>query len=407
MGGMTGVTTAMGGDTAMTSMGGGAGTTSTSTAGGTGGVIGTTEGDWYVAVDGSDDNPGTEAEPFATLGRAQQAASPGDTVLVRGGVYAFSSGTVGVAFTKAGTADNPIRYFAYAGETPIFDLSGINNPSGRVTGFDITANYIHIRGMEVTGVPQYQGGQDSWGVRIRGNGNVLELLNVHHNEAPGIFITSGSDNLILNCDSHHNYDVLENGGSGDGFGCHSTGAGNVIRGCRGYDNSDDGFDFINAPGACTVEDSWAFRNGYVPDTNTAAGNGAGFKAGGYGLDPGDFPAQIPRHVVKRCVAWGNRSQGFYANHHPGAIDCFRQRIAQLRHARRRRIGHPFVAQQHRLRRWRRPLQLHQRRRAEQLVERRSQPLRDRLRESLRRGHRRSAQAGWLATRRGLHAPCAG
>jgi len=322
MGGMTGVTTAMGGGTAVTSVGGGAGTTSTSTAGGTGGVIGTTEGDWYVAVDGSDDNPGTEAEPFATLGRAQQAASPGDTVLVRGGVYAFSSGTVGVAFTKAGTADNPIRYFAYASEMPIFDLSGINNPSGRVTGFDITANYIHIRGMEVTGVPQYQGGQDSWGVRIRGNGNVLELLNVHHNEAPGIFITSGSDNLILNCDSHHNYDVLENGGSGDGFGCHSTGAGNVIRGCRGYDNSDDGYDFINAPGACTVEDSWAFRNGYVPDTNTAAGNGAGFKAGGYGLDPGDFPAQIPRHVVKRCVAWGNRSQGFYANHHPGAIDWF-------------------------------------------------------------------------------------
>jgi len=304
-------------------MGGSTGTGTTSGASGAGGAGatgGTTEGDWYVAVDGEDDNPGTEAEPFATVGRAQQAASPGDTVLVRGGVYAFSSGTVGVAFGKSGTQGEHIRYFAYAGETPVFDLSGIDNPPGRVTGFDITADNIHIRGMEVTGVPQYQSGQDSWGVRIRGDGNVLELLNVHHNEAPGIFITSGANNLILNCDSHHNYDVLENGGSGDGFGCHSTGTGNVIRGCRGYDNSDDGYDFINAPGVCTVENSWAFRNGYIPDTSSAAGNGSGFKAGGFGLDSSNFPATIPRHVVRRCVAWGNRSQGFYANHHPGAID---------------------------------------------------------------------------------------
>src|SRR5690606_741539 len=276
--GNTAGSTSMGGSAGATSMGGSTGTGTTSGASGAGGAGatgGTTEGDWYVAVDGEDDNPGTEAEPFATVGRAQQAASPGDTVLVRGGGYTFSSGTVGVACRKSGTQGEPIRYFAYAGETPVFDLSGIDNPPGRVTGFDITADNIHIRGMEVTGVPQYQSGQDSWGVRIRGDGNVLELLNVHHNEAPGIFITSGANNLILNCDSHHNYDVLENGGSGDGFGCHSTGTGNVIRGCRGYDNSDDGYDFINAPGVCTVENSWAFRNGYIPDTSSAAGNGSG------------------------------------------------------------------------------------------------------------------------------------
>lgn len=315
--------TSMGGSTGMGGMGGASsmgGVGGTGTTGGTGGTGGTTEGDWYVAVDGNDNNPGTEAEPFATVGRAQQAASPGDTVLVRGGVYAFNSGTVGVAFSKAGTSGNPINYFAYAGETPVFDLSGINNPSGRVTGFDVHTSYIHIRGMEVTGVPQYMNGQDSWGVRIQGDNNVLEMLNVHHNEAPGVFITSGANNLILNCDSHHNYDVLESGGSGDGFGCHSTGGGNVIRGCRGYDNSDDGFDFINAPGACTVEGSWAFRNGFIPDTTSAAGNGAGFKAGGYGTDSSNFPSQIPNHVVRQCVSWGNRSQGFYANHHPGRID---------------------------------------------------------------------------------------
>jgi hypothetical protein len=93
-----------------------------------------------------------------------------------------------------------------------------------------------------------------------------------------------------------------------------------MRGCRGYDNSDDGYDFINAPGSCTVENSWAFRNGYVPDTGSTAGNGAGFKAGGYGSPPST--SNGAEHTVQNCVAFGNRSQGFYANHHPGRINFF-------------------------------------------------------------------------------------
>jgi hypothetical protein len=274
---------------------------------------------YYVAPDGSDSAPGTESQPFATVGKAQSAAAAGDTVLIRGGRYAFSgSGTVGVAFSKSGTANALINYFAYPGEIPIFDLSALT-PSNRVTGLDVHCNYIHLRGLEVMGVHQYQSGQDSWGVRIQGNGNVLENLNVHDNDAPGIFITSGADNLVLNCDSHHNYDYLESGGSGDGFGCHSSGGGNVLSGCRGYDNSDDGFDFINAAGSCTVEKSMSFRNGFVPDTTQAAGNGAGFKAGGYGSPPNVPSSGAATHTVRQCVAFGNRAQGFYANHHPGRI----------------------------------------------------------------------------------------
>jgi MYXO-CTERM domain-containing protein len=277
--------------------------------------------EYYVAPDGDDGNAGTQAAPFKSVGKGQQVAAAGDTVWVHGGTYAITTGTVGVAFSKAGQAGSPIRYFAYPGEVPVFDLSAIN-PTGRVTGFDVHTSYVHIRGMEITGVPQYQSGQDSWGLRIQGNNNVIEQMNVHHNEAPGIFITSGAGNLILNCDSHHNYDVLEDGGSGDGFGCHSTGSGNVLRGCRAWSNSDDGYDFINAPGTCTAEQSWAWRNGWVPDTNTGAGNGAGFKAGGFGLDSSTFPAQPPIHVVQQCVAWSNRSQGFYANHHPGTLHFY-------------------------------------------------------------------------------------
>jgi hypothetical protein len=278
--------------------------------------------EYYVAPTGDDDAAGTEGAPFRTVARGQMAASAGDTVFIRGGIYSFSgtSATVGVAFTKSGQQDRRINYFAYPGEVPIFDLFELR-PQERVTGLDVNCSWIHLRGLEVRGVQQEIVG-DSWGVRIRGSNNVIERLDVHHGEAPGIFIASGGNNLILNCDSHHNYDPLEDGGNGDGFGCHSTGAGNVLRGCRGYWNSDDGFDFINAPGTCTVENSWAFNNGYVPDTSTAAGNGAGFKSGGFGSPP-DIPSTgVPRHVIRYNVAFGNRAQGFYANHHPGGLDFF-------------------------------------------------------------------------------------
>jgi len=276
--------------------------------------------DYYVAPAGDDDNPGTLDQPFATVERAETEASAGDTVLIRGGVYAFSSttATVGVSFTKSGSQNQPIRYFAYPGETPIFDLFELT-PQQRVTGLDVRCNWIHIRGLEVRGVRQLVVG-DSWAVRIRGDHNVIEHLDVHDNEAPGIFITSGESNLVLNCDSHHNYDPLEDGGNADGFGCHSTGAGNVLRGCRAWENSDDGYDFINAAGACTVEQSWAFRNGWIPDTNMTGANGAGFKSGGYGNPPNTPASGAAHHVVRFNVAFGNRSIGFYANYHPGAID---------------------------------------------------------------------------------------
>ena len=277
--------------------------------------------EYFVAPGGS----GTTCSMAAPCGRvedAQALAKAGDTVWIRGGTYTFAAtATFGVNFDKSGSPNNPIRYFAYENETPVFDLSN-GTPNGRVTGLNVQCDWIHLRGLEVRGVQQYESGQDSWGVRIRGSNNVLERLNVHHNEAPGIFITSGGNNRVVNCDSHHNYDVLENGGSGDGFGCHSTGGGNVFTGGRAWANSDDGYDFIRSPGVCTVEKSWAFNNGYVPDTKTTAGNGAGFKAGGFGKPARNVPDPVPRHVVRQCIAFGNRVQGFYANHHPGGLDFF-------------------------------------------------------------------------------------
>jgi hypothetical protein len=294
---------------------------------------------YYVATDGKDANAGTQAAPFATVTRAQTAATAGDTVLIRGGTYAITTGSSGcgspasqtatsnaMTLGKSGTSGNLIHYWAYPGEVPVFDYSGLMDDC-RVKGWNVTGSYIHMKGLEVTGVTQRNDkNHESWGVWVSGSNNIFELLNVHHIQGAGIFIQKGSNNLVLDCDSHHNYDPLTSNGAGqsaDGFGCHISAGekGNVFRGCRAWWNSDDGFDLINAFDVVTIENSWAWYHGYLPGTTTAvsAGNGNGIKAGGYGTDTSTFPSNPPKHTVQSCVSFLNKASGLYANHHPGDV----------------------------------------------------------------------------------------
>jgi lysophospholipase L1-like esterase len=85
----------------------------------------------YIAPDGSDANPGTEEEPFATLTHARDAVRllkaehPGEDVIVylRGGVYRLAD-TVVFTSADSGNPGQTITYAAYPGETPILS-SGI------------------------------------------------------------------------------------------------------------------------------------------------------------------------------------------------------------------------------------------------------------------------------------------
>lgn len=282
--------------------------------------------EYYVATNGSDANAGSLSEPFASLGRAQQAAAPGDTVWIRGGVYEFAGGAdappAGVTFDKSGTAAAPIKYWAYPQETPVFDFYNYK-PNARSDGFSVQGDYLHFKGFELRGVQQ-QITSAGAGIRIEGGGshNTFEQLNLHHNQGLGLWIDDGGHNLVLNSDSHHNYDPIKGGGDADGFGTRTDKPGNRFVGSRAWNNSDDGFDIIFTQEVTVIENSWAWHNGYIPGTDTPAGNGAGFKSGGYTLDVGRFPAQgdVPRHVIRGNLAFDNRVQGFYANHHPGGLD---------------------------------------------------------------------------------------
>jgi hypothetical protein len=74
----------------------------------------------YVALTGADTNPGTEAEPFATLPRAYRGLTPGDAVYVRAGVYAKT----GWYPPSATSWEQPILISGYPDETVIFKDAG-------------------------------------------------------------------------------------------------------------------------------------------------------------------------------------------------------------------------------------------------------------------------------------------
>jgi hypothetical protein len=300
---------------------------------------------YYVAPapTGSDTAAGTQSAPFASWARAQTAAAAGDTVYFRAGTYRYTDATStctgtgatvdAVVLSKSGTSGNPIKYWAYPGETPVFDFSGITDTTRyncRQVGVLVEGDWLYLKGLEVKGTLQLNhDNHESWCVYVDGgSNNVFELMNAHHNMGPGFFLVEGGNNTFLNCDSHENEDTFTSNGDGqsaDGFGCHPKrvgDTGNIFHGCRSWWNSDDSWDFINSSAACTVEYSWAWYSGYKPDTVTggkplalAAGNGNGFKGGGYGDPQTGVPAApIPQHVIRENCSFYNKSSGLYANH---------------------------------------------------------------------------------------------
>lgn len=284
----------------------------------------------YIAPKGDDQtNNGSITSPFASLMKAQELLTAGDTLMIRGGTYLIQENQIadhdrgyGIVhlLDKSGTPEHPISYLAYQNEKVIFDLSKVKPLDARVTVFLVKGSWLHFKGFEVVGTQVMQKGHtQSECFRNEGSNNTYEQLSMHDGMAIGFYLTNGSNNLILNCDAYRNWDtVSENGkgGNADGFGCHpAPGAtGNVFKGCRAWFNSDDGYDCISASESVTFDHCWAFYNGLSPAFESLA-DGNGFKAGGWGKKPvSKIPKVVPGHLIQFCLAVGNKANGFYSNH---------------------------------------------------------------------------------------------
>lgn len=275
---------------------------------------------FYVSTTGNDSNAGTLDSPFATLQKAHDQVQVGDTIYMRGGRYKLPKDTT-TFLSKDGTADNPIRLFAYKNETPILDASDWTR--AQVPYDEATRKVIvqegdawHIKGLEMTG------GARGFFLARSVSDSRWENLNVHHNDNTGFNLSgdNSNNNLVVNSDFHHNFDPVDNGQDADGIGfIFGSGTGNVLRNSRLYNNSDDGLDLWQFKDAVTVEGNWSYGNG-VDRWNFGPafeGNGMGFKLGG-----GSPTVPSVSHIARNNLSWENAGRGFDNNSNAGSIQAY-------------------------------------------------------------------------------------
>jgi PKD repeat protein len=277
--------------------------------------------DYYVATNGNDSTGnGSIGTPYATLTKAVSIVSAGDTIYMRGGTYIP---TASLSLSKIGTAASPYRIRAYSGEHPILNFSSVGSGND---GIGLKGAYWQLYGLEMLGAPhnaiRIQGGT------LTGNGsyNTFEFCSFHDCGNTGFSVGASQtpttylagSNLVLNCDAYRNFDPPA-GGNADGFALkYYIGPGNTFRGCRSWENSDDGWDLFGATSPVLIDTCWTWRNGSnvwgAAYNSTFNGNGNGFKMGG------NYVATASRLV--RSVAyqnWGNGGKGIDQNNNTGSL----------------------------------------------------------------------------------------
>ena len=277
---------------------------------------------YFVSVDGNDTYPGSLNQPFATWQKGFDIARSGDTVFIRGGTF-YPVGTKDnndyycgvVQHYHSGTPSDPIVIKAFPGKSPILDCRNITQSGDHLGIYLENCNYWHLIGLTITRADQISG-YGAAGIRIfSGNNITLENISSHHNGGSGIQIIQYSENnLLLNCDTYGNYDPYSNppGEHADGIEIadirerNGNERVNTMIGCRSWDNGDDGFDHYRCEGVLVFEQCWSWHNGYIPGTETPAGNGVGFKLG---ITLGTRENTVQR-ILTNCICYDNRATGY-------------------------------------------------------------------------------------------------
>ena len=293
---------------------------------------------YYVAPNGVAGATGTIQAPLTFSAAMAKSLVAGDSVILRGGMYNFSSS---LTISKSGTATKFLTIIAFAGEVPVFDFRTQTYSSSN-QGVKLSGSYIHVKGIVV------QGAGDN-GMLATGNNNTIENCTFRWNSDSGLQMKTGSNNLIINCDSYYNFDYQtgattspDYGGNADGFADkqYSNVGTNTYKGCRSWGNSDDGWDHYQKIGNTEFDSCWCYANGPANydmtdnirfKTDSAAwfskfknasgryvipnyGNGNGFKVGG------DYTAH--NVILRNCVSVSNKVKGFDQNNNNGSMTLY-------------------------------------------------------------------------------------
>ncbi len=231
----------------------------------------------YVALTGSDANPGTLAAPWRTIQNAANVAIAGTTVLVLPGTYSEK-----VTVNVSGSAAGGFITFLASGNVTV---SGAG-----VTGSNLfylkDRQYIRLQGFELRDNLSVANGS---GVRIEGSGDRLEVRNCRIHEIRGtdamaitVYGTSVAPIANLVIDGNEIYDcepaeseTLTLNGNVSGFQVTS----NYV-----HDVNNIGLDFIGGERMCPDPAQDAARNGVVRWNRIArvrSNYGGGYGAGIY------------------------------------------------------------------------------------------------------------------------------
>ena len=186
---------------------------------------------YYVSPSGSDGNAGTFVEPWKTVRKAFETATPGQTVCLRGGTYpqdVDASAGYNQVERRSGTPRKPILFTNYSGEIAVIQGS------------------TKIYGSYIT---------------FRGTPNDTPLCSSTH---PCGLIFEGSSGYVLNAVSimnssgagHVTFDHVEIRGGNYHAGLYQEGCNNVITGSYVHDNGiqnrneDNGIYWSKTPTDC-------------------------------------------------------------------------------------------------------------------------------------------------------------
>ena len=288
--------------------------------------------DYYVSPTGSG-SAYSEAAPGKLTSTVINKLKAGDNLYLMGGQYDFQNS---LSINRSGTEGNMIIIQNYNSERPILDFRQEANKSN---GVKVGGSYLHIKNITI----RYAGYKGIW--LEDSKYCILEGLDVYGCCNAGIQLRNGGNNVVVNCDSHDNFDYQDKGGNADGFADKQGDAcpGNIYIGCRSWNNSDDGwdsfervtngtptvyinciawnngpatFDLSNHPRATGVDKNLSCFSGKDLANFPNGGNPNGFKVGGNGT----------KHNVElyRCLAVGHRKKGFDQNNNAGnmkVINC--------------------------------------------------------------------------------------
>ena len=172
-------------------------------------------------------------------------------------------------------------------------------------------NYCHFKGIQISGFDQRN---DFVWTALRCedfNNCILEFLDFSWSGLGSYMTGSCNNNLFLNCDWHDNYDPYTRYENADGlnFEVVKSGGSNTFRGCRFWNNSDDGLDLYDNDSYLLVENCWAWNHGYREDGVTVGGDGNGYKLGPTSISAS---STVLRKIVN-CISYKNQAWGYNEN----------------------------------------------------------------------------------------------